>query len=367
MAHLKNEVELRSKLTQMFLSGIPGKEIIKDVQEFLKEYRPGGIIYYARNYETPALLGEFSNRLQDFIKNLNSLPLFICIKQEGGESQFLSSPFTQFPNAKELGKLCSSQLAFQIAKAMAEELKAVGINLNFWPMCDIHTKKNNPMMKRRAFGNTEELVSKISSSVVRGFVKTGMVSCVKHFPGHGDTNISSDMGLPKINTTWEQLLGREIKPFRKAFQSGAHMCIVGHILNSAIDELYPSSISFMLLTKHLREELRYRGLIACDDMQLRSISENFKPQSAVSTAINAGVDILIYHNMRKAQEGMDAAWKCVKDGSIAEERINESYKKIQAVKEKVLGNFPAVDIDKFSEVVGCEAHKKLLEQLYNPS
>ena len=363
MTNLKNEAELRKKLMQMFLLGIPGKELIVDVKEFLRDYQPGGIIYYTRNYESPALLGEYSSGLQDSMKSLNASPLFICIKQEGGKSQFLDPPFTQFPDATTLGKFASSQFAFQVGKAMAEELKVVGINVNFWPMCDIHTKKNNPMMKNRSFGDTEELVSKISSAVVRGFIKAGMVSCVKYFPGHGDTNISPEQGLPKLNASWGQLLDREVKPFRKSFQAGSHMCIVGHILNSAIDELYPGSMSFILLTKHLREELRYKGLIVCDDIQLKAIADNFSDQAATSTAINAGADIVIYHNMSKARKGMDLAWKCLKDGFITEARVNESYEKIQSVKKKVLGNFPAVDMGKISQIIGSETHKELLEQL----
>lgn len=353
-----NDVE--RKLSQMFMVGIPGTELVQAVDEFMREYQPGGIIFYKHNYESPALLAEFTTNLQHIFTEASSLPLFIAVDQEGGKVQTLGKPFTHFPEAAVLGEIDSPKLAFDVADVVAKELMSVGINLNFWPLCDIHTRPNNPIIGRRAFGTEEDIVSKISSGIVRGFVKNGMVSCVKHFPGHGDTNVDSHKVLPIVDRTWDELMDREIKPFVRSIRAKVDMFMMAHILNKNIDEIYPASISMTTISQHLRQDLRYNRIVIADDMQMEAIAQNFNADDAIALAINAGNDILIYRDLERGRQAIDKAKEYLKEGRISEDRINESYERIEEVKKRVLTHFPKTDIEKVSSIVGCESHKETL-------
>lgn len=353
-----NDVE--RKLSQMFMVGVPGTELVQGVDEFVREYQPGGVIFYKHNYETPALLAEFTATLQGVMKEAGNLPMFLAVDQEGGSVQTLGKPFTHFPEAGVLGEIDSPKLAFDVADVVAKELMAVGINLNFWPLCDIHTRPNNPIIGRRAFGTEEEIVSKISSGIVRGFVKNGMVSSVKHFPGHGDTTVDSHKLLPIIEKSWDELMQREIKPFVRAIRAKVDMFMMAHIINPMIDDIYPASISFTTISQHLRNDLRFNRIVIADDMQMEAITQNFNEEDVVALAINAGCDILIYRDLDRGKKAIDIARKYLQEGRITEDRVNESFARIEEVKKRVLNRFPITDIEKVSSIVGCDEHKEIL-------
>jgi beta-N-acetylhexosaminidase len=360
---MKTLSESELKLAQMFMVGIPGVELVEAVAKRIRAYQPGGILFFAHNYETPALLGELSTTIQSIYKESANLPCFLAVDQEGGAIQNFGKPFTHFPEPSVLGAADSPKLAFDVADVMATELKAVGVNLDFWPLCDIHTRPSNPIIGRRAFHTTEEIVSKISSAIVRGFVKNGMVACVKHFPGHGDTTVDSHKVLPKVDMSWEQLMARELKPFLKAIRAKADMIMMAHILNPQIDPKYPASLSKETITNRLRKELRFSKLVIADDLQMEAITQGYSVAEAATLAIEAGNDILIYRDFERGLEAMDACLQALSEGKISAERVNESHARITEVKKRVLADFPTVDIENISKIVGCDAHKAVLESL----
>ena len=355
--------ELELKLLQMFMVGVPGTEIDSQVTSFLESYQPGGILYFAENYESPALMAEYSGEMQNCLKENRNLPLFIAVDQEGGKVQRLGKPFIHFPEAAKIGSLDSPKLAFDIAEVMSKELSAVGINLDFWPLCDINTRPSNPVIGKRAFGDDEELVSRISSAIVRGFVRNGMVACVKHFPGHGDTTVDSHKILPKSSVDWADLEKREIKPFLKAMRAKTDMFMTAHILNDKIDDVYPASISYTTITKLLRGEMRFNRIVISDDMQMDAISNNFNEDDVVALAINAGSDMLIYRDMERGQRAMDVALRFLEEGRISAEQVNESYSRIEEVKKRVLAKRPAPDIEALGSIIGCDDHLAVLSEI----
>lgn len=357
---MPNSNEVERKLSQMFMVGIPGTELVRAVEEFLREFQPGGILFFAHNYESPALITEFTGQLQDLTHSVGCAQFFLAVDQEGGKVQNFGKPFTHFPEAAVLGEIDSPKLAFDVADVVAKELMSVGINLNFWPLCDIHTRANNPIIGRRAFGTEEEIVSKISSGIVRGFVKNGMVSCVKHFPGHGDTTVDSHKALPFVDQTWDELMQRELKPFVRAIRAKVDMFMMAHIMNPQLDEIYPASISFSTISQHLRKELRFNKIVIADDMQMDAISDNFNESDVVALAINAGCDILIYRDMEQGKVAIETARRHLRDGRISEERINESYNRIMEVKKRVLPKFPKTNIEELRKIIGCESHQAIL-------
>jgi beta-N-acetylhexosaminidase len=353
---------LEAKLAQMFFVGVPGTELAKPTEEFLTEYQPGGVIYFQHNYETPALLAEMSEVIQDTRDKTANLPLFLGVDHEGGRVQRFKKPFTHFPEPASLGEIGSPKLAFLVAEVMAKELRAVGVNLDFHPLCDIHTRANNPVIGRRAFGNDDETVSKMASAMVRGFIANRVIACAKHFPGHGDTTVDSHVELPKIDASWEKLKSRELKPFVRVIRSRVDMIMTAHILNAALDPLYPATLSYSTITNGLRKDLRYQKLIITDDMTMDAVDKNFG-EDRIVLAINAGCDLLLYKNEERGRAAMDTAFKFLAEGRIQPEQIEAAYARIKEVKERVLLPYQAPFMEELSKVIGCDLHQEVLKMV----
>lgn len=360
---MAKRTDIEAKLAQMFMVGVNGTELGKASQEFLTEYQPGGIIYFAKNYETPALVAEMSTEIQHTRDKQRNLPLFIAVDHEGGRVQRFRKPFTHFPEPVEIGEIGSPKLAFLVAEVMAKELKAVGVNLDFHPLCDIHTRASNPVIGRRAFGMDEELVSRISSAMVRGFVANRMVSSIKHFPGHGDTTVDSHFELPKVDVPWEKLMERELKPFVRGIRSRVDMIMTAHILNTAVDPIYPATLSYTTLTNLLRKEMRYNRIIISDDMLMDAVAKHFGKDDMIALAINAGCDVLIYRSEEAGREAMDTAFKFLASGRITPERVEESYARIKEVKDRVLLPYQPPVMEELGKIIGCEAHQEILKMV----
>ncbi len=354
--------ELEKKLAQMFILGIPGTELSEASQEFLTDYQPGGIIYFAQNYESPALVAEMSENIQNTRDREANLPLFISVDHEGGKVQRFRKPFTHFPEPVEIGDIGSPKLAFLVAEVMAKELRAVGVNIDYHPLCDIHTRANNPVIGRRAFGMDDELVSRMSSAMVRGFIANGVIACAKHFPGHGDTTVDSHFELPKMDVSWEKLMERELKPFVRAIRSRVDMIMTAHILNTALDPIYPATLSLSTITNGLRKKLRYNRLVITDDMQMDAVAKHFGEDDMIALAINAGCDIVLYRHEDKGRKAMDTAFRFLSEGRISKENVEASYARIKEVKQRMLLPYNRPRMDELS-IIGCEAHHEVLRMV----
>ncbi len=359
--------DVERKLAQMFMLGFDGVELSPGTKEFLRDYEPGGVIYFSRNYETPALVWELSESIQNTRPSDNPLPLIISVDHEGGKVQRFKKPFTHFPEPMILGEIDSPKLAFDVANVMARELRAVGVNLDFHPLCDIHTRPSNPVIGRRAFGMDPEMVSKMASAMVRGFIANRMISCVKHYPGHGDTTVDSHLELPKMDVSWEELKEREVIPFQRAIKSKVDMIMTAHILNKSLDPIYPATLSYSTLTNGLRKELRYNKLIITDDMQMDAVAKYFGDDDMIALAINAGADIILYRDEEQGRRAMDTAFKFLRDGRITEEQVEAAYARIKEVKERVLLPYDPGKIEDISKIVGCAEHQKVLEEVLERS
>ncbi len=355
--------DLEAKLAQMFVVGVPGVELEKASQEFLSDYGPGGVVYFAHNYDkSPALLAELSERIQDTRDRGLGLPLFISVDHEGGKVQRFKKPFTSFPEPAQLGEIGSPKLAFMVAEVMAKELKAVGVNLNFHPLCDVHTRPNNPVIGKRAFSSDDEVVSRMASAMVRGFIANKVLACAKHFPGHGDTHVDSHVDLPRLDASWDQLMERELKPFVRVIRSRVDVIMTAHILNAALDPIYPATLSYSTITNGLRKELRYTKLVITDDMLMDAISRNFGEDDAIALAINAGCDLLLYRTEEKGRQAMDAAFRHLKEGRISAEQVEAAFARIKEVKDRMLSPYQGPALEDL-KLIGCDAHQEVLKMV----
>lgn len=334
------QIDLRQKISQMLMIGFPGTElsdamIINDILE----RKIGGVILFAGNVTSPAQLKQLSKQLQ----SISSVPLFISIDQEGGrvarlkESNGYASTFTAF----EIGSVFNEEINTRSwAGLMAGWLYDGGINVNLAPVTDVNVNPTSPAIGSldRSFSRIPDTVYQHASWFIDEFHQKNILTALKHFPGHGSANTDSHSGFTDITNTWAD---SEIVPIQKLIQSGYDDFIMsGHLFNANLDTQYPASLSPNVLTHLLRDSLGFDGLIITDGMFMGAITDNYSFDEAVTLAINAGNDMLLYTaNKLSGKSLVDSIVNIVvgkiAQGIIAEERIDESYNRIMIKKQSI--------------------------------
>jgi beta-N-acetylhexosaminidase len=350
----------RQAIGELFIMGFSGLELSPETQKFIRESEIGGTILFAHNYESPAQVAELINQIQSCRRDL---PLWVSVDHEGGKVQRFKNQFTRVPEAALVAESGSPQLAFEIASLMARELRSVGINLNFSPVADINTNPKNPVIGRRAYGATESEVSKFVSALVRGHLTEGVQPCVKHFPGHGDTTVDSHLALPKVSTPLDTLRDREFRPFTKAFKSGCSMVMSAHILFPDIDPEHPATLSRKILRTLLRDELRYRGVIISDDMEMQAITDHFGADEAPRMAIEAGCDLLIYRTEKAARFAHASLLRALEKGTLAPEIVLTAAERSRSLKREVLPPYRDVIIADAMKGIATPEHAAVMAKL----
>ncbi|OUR93704.1 hypothetical protein A9Q84_19775 [Halobacteriovorax marinus] len=349
-----------SNLGQLIITGISGKGLLDEEREFLENENIAGVILFANNYESPAQLAELVNQIQTTRKEY---PLFICVDNEGGRVFRFRNGFTNFPPMMDLGRLNSPKTVFECSQIMAKELKACGVNVNFAPVCDIFNNEKNKVIGDRAFGKDAETVSKNISSVIRGLQTSDILSCAKHFPGHGCTTKDSHFDLPIVKKTLEELRNEEFLPFQKAIKSRVEFVMMAHMIVEDIDPDIPTSLSEKAYAL-LREELRYTKIIISDDMQMKAITDRYSVEDAAVMAINAGADIVEYKDMENAKKALQGLKDAQKNKLLKNDTIIDRHDRVMSSKEKCLKEYTPIYIPEISKVVGTIQSKNYISEIF---
>ncbi|MBT4762872.1 MAG: beta-N-acetylhexosaminidase [Bdellovibrionaceae bacterium] len=353
---------VENKIGQLFIIGISGTTLREDEAEFIVKNNIGGIILFDRNIESPEQLHALCasiNALKE--KTPEKLPPFISIDMEGGRVARLKKPFTTWPPLKQLGNIDSTSLAFNFAMAMGEELSAMGINLDYAPCTDVLTNPKNEIIGDRAISTDPEQVSKIASALVRGYIKGNVIPCAKHFPGHGNTLLDSHFDLPvEDDVDLETLKNRELVPFKKVFRARLDMVMTAHILYPKVDKDNPATFSSIILKDLLRDDLKYRGLVISDDLDMKAIRNHHEVADIPIKALNAGCDILLYCNEPTSPMiAMDAIKKALANNELNTDELMESYQRVIKVKQNKLASLKQLPLDEALSFVGKVEHKEL--------
>src|SRR5690625_1294079 len=353
---------LEEKVGQLFMVGFNGLEPNGEIINLITKYHVGGICYFSRNLKTPKQVHKLSTELQSYA-NIKT-PLFLSIDQEGGMINRITEGITVSPNNMALGAINNRLYTKQIAEIVARELGAMGINMNFDPSMDVNNNPKNPVIGTRSFGEDVTKVSKHGVETINGYQKENISAVVKHFPGHGDTNIDSHEDLPVIPHPMERIHSIELPPFQYAIDNGVDAVMVSHVSFPSLDKDYPASLSPKIVQGLLRKKLGFEGVVITDCMEMLAIDHNYSSGESAILAINAGIDlILISHTYEKQREAIDAVIQAVKDGEISEERIDESVSRILALKQKrKTGENHEYNREKFAKKRHIEFAKKLTEQ-----
>lgn len=348
-------------LGQLIICGIKGLTLLPEEIEFIKNEKLGGIVLFSHNFKDPSQLAELVNSIQ---KHRDEYPLFISVDQEGGRVARFKTHFTQFPSMLELAKLDSPKIVFEVHQVIAKELAACGINLSFSPCCDILTNPENKVVGDRAYGYDALTVEKFISAAIRGLQTSGLLSCAKHFPGHGGTTQDSHFELPLVKTTIEEMRRREMIPFIKASKSRVEFMMMAHLLVDALDEKLPTTLSPKAY-EFLRAETKFSKIVITDDMEMKAIADRYTIEEAAMMAWNAGADMLLYRYMEDADRAIKATREALKKRLMKKEIITEKLHRVEKCKKEFLSSYQPIYIPKISEVFNSNEAKSLLEQYQN--
>lgn len=326
--------DIKKELGQMFITGISSTSLSEEEKRSLHDLNIGGVILFKRNYKDLKQLVSLIRQIYDVMGNP-----FIGVDQEGGDILRLSSPFTKFPYMSLLGKAYekthSIELACIYASRLCAELKACGINLCFVPVMDVLSNPENKVIGKRAFSAKKEIVSELGAAVIEEFKKNRVLSCAKHFPGHGDTYEDSHEKLPVLRCSQDIIRRRELTPFKRAIRVDVPLIMTAHIKYSEIDDKYPATLSKLILRDILRDELKFNNLIITDDMDMKAIIGNYGLEDAVTGSFAAGADIsLICHSGDRLESIHEHVLrKAQKDPSL-KENICSSIERVRRIKER---------------------------------
>jgi len=354
---------IRRDIGQLLIGSLPGKTVTPEMRSLAREFSLGGIIFFARNIEAPEQVAELSHDVQGLA---TSLPLWVSVDQEGGRVARLKAPFTVWPPMATLGRSGDEALARRFAKALATELRAVGITLDYAPVLDIHTNPKNPIIGDRALAEDADSVARLGAAIIQTLQSNGVAACGKHFPGHGDTSVDSHLELPLIEHPPDRIRRVELVPFREAVKAGVAFIMTAHVLVPSLDEEKPATLSRRIVQGMLRDELGYPGVILSDDLEMKAIAKTYAVPDAAVQAIAAGCDgLLICAGDVDVQAAtLEALVRAVEQDVIPYKRLEDALKRNRVAKERFLAAPVATNQRaQLRHVLGCDEHQRIVDEM----
>ncbi|MEU7832297.1 MULTISPECIES: beta-N-acetylhexosaminidase [unclassified Nonomuraea] len=321
------------------------------------KYHLGGVILFPANIQGVGQVVDLTNGLQQASKDV---PLLIGTDQENGLVSRMGALMTDFPGASVIGSTKDTANARAVARATGEELRAVGVNLDFAPVADVNIDPRNPVIGKRAFGDQPGEVAKMVAASVKGFNDAKVAATAKHFPGHGDTNIDSHTGLPVIKHTKEQWERIDAPPFKAAIAAGVDAVMSAHIVFPKLDPSRdPATLSKPILTGLLRNKLGFQGVISTDALNMDGVRKKYSDAEIPVRAIQAGADLLLMPN--NLPVAYNAVLAAVKSGKISQERLDQSVTRLLKLKQArgLLPKAPVASAAQAAKVLRSTEHRKV--------
>ena len=355
-------------LGQKLMLAFKGKDILPDeLLQAIRTYRPAGFsLFRAFNIEGPEQVRELTHSLQRVAREEGLPPFLIAVDQEGGQLMAIGEGVTPLPGNLALGATASSELAYQAGLVLGRELSAMGINVDFAPVCDVNINPQNPVIGTRSFGEGPRCVAKLAGAMTAGLQAGGVAATAKHFPGHGDTASDSHHGVPLVAHTLERLLQVELPPFQAAIQEGVKMVMTAHLalpaLSGRVD--IPSTLSPQVIQGLLRKELAFEGVIVTDAMDMKAIQQGEGLGEDAVRAVSAGCDLLLLttHPLDH-QHVYKSLLQAYQNGALDAQEVFTSARRVSALKEWLSSQPPTPDLS----VVGCSDHLAVAAEIASKS
>jgi len=327
----------------------------------------GGVILFARNVAEPGQVAELARSLKAGAPG----PLLICVDQEGGRVQRLRPPhWIAWPSMRRLGEIDQqggldgtngTVIAERVGEMIARELSASGIDVDFAPVLDVDTNPDNPVIGDRSFSRDPRRVARLGVALAQGLERSGVASCAKHFPGHGDTSQDSHLTLPRLAHDEKRLWEVELVPFVAAARAGIASVMTAHVRFETFDRL-PATLSPVAL-RLLRQDIGFRGCCISDDLEMRAISDIWGIPDAAELSITAGCDaVLVSHTLQHQHDAIDAIARGARAGPLPRERLAEAASRVEAL-EKFARPASAIDPSSASSAAATTAHRQFAARL----
>ena len=368
---------MNADVGQLLWIGFQGTTAPPQVRARLERGEAGATVLFKRNLVYTKVDGPVPQEVADLdalveldralhVAAADGTPALVSIDQEGGTVQRVRAPATQWPPMLAHDGLPAGDdaaVAEAVGRALGEELRALGVDVDFAPVLDVHTNPANPVIGERAFGRDADTVARRALAFARGLDAAGVIACGKHFPGHGDTDTDSHLELPRVDQPWDRLERVELAPFRQAAAAGLPMIMTAHVVFPALDPERPATLSEAVVNGLLRGKLGYRGVVVSDDLDMRAISAHVGVEHAAVAAIRAGCDVLLLccdeHNQAVAAEAL--AKEAERDSDFRH-RVGEAAARVRALKRghaSKLGSLSPLS----REIVGSYEHRRLADRL----
>jgi len=315
---------------RLFFWGFDGTKVTKEHRALLKKYRPAGVILFRRNLESMRQMRELTRDL----KKAGGPGLLIGIDEEGGRVSRLPPGGIKFPPALFWGRFYEREGDLKViehfGRVLGLELCSLGVNTNFAPVLDVNSNPKNPIIGDRAFSEKPKTAGRVALAFQRGLAKEGIVTCGKHFPGHGDTATDSHLTLPRVTRSRTILERVELVPFQMAVSARVPLFMTAHVVYDALDPKRPATLSAKILQDLLRTKMKYRGVVISDDLQMKAISKKYSEEEASLLALEAGCDLLlICEGMGKiGRNVMEGVAREVSKSVFLQKRLFESLKRV---------------------------------------
>ena len=358
------EHDLRWQVGQRMMAGFSGTRVTEELRRVIREEKIGNIILFEENVENNAQLRALCQELQALVMEATGLPALIAIDQEGGVVSRLKADCAVAPSAMAVAATGDTDNAFLAGQVTGAELRALGVNFNLAPTVDVNANPHNPVIGARSYGDHPETVSAYGAAMIRGLQAGGVLSCAKHFPGHGDTAVDSHLGLPRVDKSLAELERCELKPFRAAIDAGVSAVMTTHILFPQLEpDGVPATMSRRIMTGLLREKLGFDRLIISDCMMMGAIQQFYGTVPGCLAALGAGVDmVIVSHDPELAAQACAAVRdKARQDDAYAGE-MDAAITRILACKAS-LAALPAPD----ESCPGSPAHRAAMRALREKS
>ncbi|MBP3256745.1 MAG: glycoside hydrolase [Bacteroidales bacterium] len=305
----------------------------EETKAFAAQYPVGGVTLFSHNIDNPEQLKAFTQALHA----LPGAPL-VSVDEEGGRvarvGGNLNFDVPRIPAMGKVGATGDPAQAYEAGKAIGHYLKEYGFDIDFAPVADVNTNPQNIVIGDRAFSSDPKIAAPMVVNCMKGLHEEGVAACIKHFPGHGDTSGDSHKGYVETSKTWEELLNCEMVTFKAAIKAGAPLIMTAHVsLPNVIGDKTPGTLSSLILTDKLRKELGYKGIIITDAMGMGAISQHYDKARSAVMCLKAGADIVLMPE--DLPLAFEAVVKAVEDGTLSEERIDESVRRVLALKQSL--------------------------------
>lgn len=356
-------MSIAADVGQLLWVGFDGTRVPAYLADDIAAARVGAVILFGRNLvrapgDSDAVdirsLVELNRQLRQCVR-ADGDPLWIALDQEGGRVQRVRAPAPSWPPMLALGRVDSGRAdamervharCERVGRAIGDELFAMGFDIDFAPVLDVHTNPANPIIGDRAFATDPDSAASAALAFARGLHAASILGCGKHFPGHGDTDTDSHLALPRLNHDMARLESIELVPFRRAIAAGIPMLMTAHIVFSALDDDVPATLSHRVMTELLRKRLGFRGIAVSDDMDMRAISAHYGIEDAAVRAIRSGCDALLLCKRRDHQRhAYEALVRAAEADSDMRERVGRAAERIRAAKRRHAATKPAHPLD----------------------